>query len=453
MKFKEHLIRIFLFLKNPFTRLTVFSLLYISWVIWLGNRWLLFGLIIIADWHLTKFVNWRFWRRRNTAAEKHKLSTEFFDSLIIAVILAIFIRTFFVEAYTIPTSSMEKTLEVGDYIFVSKLRYGPRLPMTPITIPFTHNVMPFTRNSNSFSTWITFPYKRLKGTSKIRNYQVVVFNYPEGDTIVENIMDKSYNQMLRQYGKPYVKNNYKLLFRPVDKRDNYIKRVIGLPGDTVQIVHGRTFVNNKPEPLALGSQYNYSIKARGTAEDTLIFQKLDVSLYDVNYNAYNSIYSLPLTRKTYHTLLDSGYFKAIVRYENSDPFSANSQIFPYDNRYYWTEDNFGPLVVPKKNETVPLTTENLPLYKRIISVYERKALSIKNDSIYINGEFSDSYTFDMNYYFMLGDNRHNSNDSRYWGFVPEDHIIGKATMVWLSIDKNKKWFSNIRWNKMFKFIR
>lgn len=453
MKFKYYLNKAFQIFKNPFTRLTFISLLYISWVIWLGNRWLLFGLIIIADWHLTKFINWRFWRRKNPAGKKYKLSTEFFDSLIIAVILAIFIRTFFVEAYTIPTSSMEKTLEVGDYIFVSKLRFGPRLPMTPITIPFTHNVMPFTRNSNSFSTWITFPYKRLKGTSKIQNFQVVVFNYPEGDTVVENITDKSYYQMLRQYGEHYVKNNYKLMYRPVDKRDNYIKRVIGLPGDTIHIVHGRTFVNNKPEPLSLGSQYNYSIKAKGTAEDTAIFHKLNVSLYDVNYNAYNSIYSLPLTRNSYHTLLDSGYFKAIVRYENSDPFSANSHIFPYDNRYNWTEDNFGPLVIPKRNTTVKLTTENLPLYRRIISVYEKNTLSVKDDSIYINGEVSDSYTFQMDYYFMLGDNRHNSNDSRYWGFVPEDHIIGKATMIWLSIDKNKKWFSNIRWNKMFKFIR
>lgn len=453
MPLKDFPDKILRFIKNPFTRLSLISLFYIGWVVWFGNQWLLFGLIIIADLHLTKFVNWRFWRKRKPSGNKHKISTELMDSLIIAVFLAIFIRTFFIEAYTIPTSSMEKTLGVGDYIFVSKLRFGPRLPMTPVTIPFTHNVMPFTRNRNSFTTWITFPYKRLRGLSRIRNFQVVVFNYPEGDTVVENITDKSYYQMLRQYGKPYVTNNYRLMYRPVDKRDNYMKRVIGLPGDTVQIIHGRTFVNKKPEPLALGSQYNYSIKARGIAEDTVVFRKLDVSLYDVNYNAYNSIYSLPLTRKTYRTLVDSGYFKAISRYENSDPFSANSQIFPFDSRFSWTEDNFGPLIVPKQNETITLSTDNLPLYKRIISVYEKNSLRVDNDSIYINDKFSDTYTFKMDYYFMLGDNRHNSNDSRFWGFVPEDHIIGKATMVWLSIDKNKKWMNNIRWNKMFKFIR
>ena len=446
----NHTIRL---LKNRFFRLTVISSLYTLWAIWLGNYWLLLGLIIIADIYLTRFVNWRFWRKRKIPGEKHKLSTELIDSMIIAIILAVFIRIFFLEAYTIPTSSMEKTLNVGDYIFVSKLRYGPRLPMTPITIPFTHNVMPFTVNTNSFVTWVSFPYLRLSGISHIYRFDVVVFNYPEGDTVVKNLPDKSYYQLVRQYGKEYVKNNYDLLYRPVDKRDNYMKRVIGLPGDTIQVVHGRAFVNNRPEPLALGSQYNYSVKAKGTGSDTVLFNKLGVSLYDINYNEYNSIYSIPLTRHMYRTLIDSSYFKAIVRYENSDPSSVNNQIFPFDERYYWTEDNFGPVVIPKSGSTISLNTFNLPLYERIISDYEGNDLNVVHDSIFINDTLVNLYTFRMNYYFMLGDNRHNSNDSRYWGFVPENHIIGKAMMVWLSIDKNKKRFARIRWNKMFKFIR
>jgi len=440
-------------MKNRFFQLVLISVLYVVWVLWIGNYWFLAGLIIIFDMFLTRFVNWRFWRKRKTEKKKYKFSTELIDSIIIAILLAVFIRTFFLEVYTIPTSSMEKTLNVGDYIFVSKLRYGPRLPMTPLTIPFTHNTLPFTINNNSFVTWLSFPYCKLKGASRIRNFDVVVFNYPEGDTVIKNLPDISYYQMVRQYGYDYIKSNYKMLYRPVDKRDNYMKRVIGLPGDTVHIMHGRAFVNNKPEPLALGSQYNYSVKAKGTLNDTLLFEKLDISLYDVNYNTYNSIYSIPLTRKMYHKLIDSSYFKAIVRYENTDPSSVNNQIFPFDEHYFWTEDNFGSLVIPGKGVTIDLTLENLPLYERIITNYEGNKLDIMNDTIYINDSLVQSYTFGMNYYFMLGDNRHNSNDSRYWGLVPENHIIGKATMVWFSIDKNKKWPARIRWKNMFRRIR
>jgi len=453
MNFRQNRIKLSRLLKNPFSRFFISSGIYVLFVLWIGNYWLCFGLIIFADIYLTKFVNWRFWRKRKPQGEKYKLTTEFIDSLIIAVLLAIFIRTFFVEAYTIPTSSMEKTLGVGDYLFVSKLRYGPRLPMTPITIPFTHNTLPFTKNSKSFATWITFPYKRLRGISKTKNYQVVVFNYPEGDTIIKDQPDKNYYQLVRQFGRDYVRKNYKVIYRPINKRDNYTKRVIGIPGDTVQILHGRAIVNKKSEPQFKNSQFNYSLKSYGNYEDTAIFKKLGVSLYDINYNAYNSIYSLPLTRKMYRKLLDSAYFKAIIRYENTDPSSVNNQIFPFEESYYWTEDNFGPVVVPQKNITIELTSKNLPLYRKIISSFENNTLRVINDSIYINNILSDKYTFKKDYYFMLGDNRHNSNDSRYWGFVPEDHIIGKATMVWFSIDKNKKWFDNIRWNKMFKFIR
>lgn len=453
MKIRNGILWLIQLIRNRYFRMTFVSILYSLWVLWLDNYWLFFGLLIIADIFLTRFVNWRFWHKRKKPGEKHKIFTEVIDSVIIAMVLAFFIRIFFLEAYSIPTSSMEKTLNVGDYIFVSKLRYGPRLPITPITFPFTHNVLPFTVNTNSFVSWIALPYRRLGGIGSIRNFDVVVFNNPDGDTVIKNLPDKSYYQLVRQYGRNYVNSNYKMLYRPIDKRDNYIKRVIGIPGDTVTIVHGRAFVNNKPEPLSLGNQFNYSLKAKGTAKDTVLFTKLGVSLYDVNYNVYNSIYSLPLTRQMYRMIVDSSYFKAIVRYENIDPSSVNNQIFPYDERYNWTEDNYGTIVVPAQGKTVPLDLENLPLYARLISNYEQNELKVINDSIFINDTLVHSYTFRMNYYFMLGDNRHNSNDTRYWGFVPENHIIGKATMVWLSIDKNKKWFAGFRWNKMFKFIR
>lgn len=453
MKGNPTLTGIFRIITNRYFSLAFISILYIIWVEWLGNRWLYAGLLIIFDIHVTHYVNWRFWRKRLPKGEKHELSTEIIDSLIIAILLAVFIRLFFIEPYRIPTSSMEKTLNVGDYIIVSKLRYGPRLPMTPLTVPFTHNTLPFLGHRNSFVSWIKLPYKRLKGISQIKNFEVVVFNHPDGDTVMRGMPDQNYYQMVRQFGRDYVENSFKLLMRPVDKRDNYMKRVIGLPGDTIEIIHGRAFVNQRPEPLALESQYNYSIKAKGDRNDTLLFEKLDVSVYDINYNTYNSIYSLPLTRPMYHLLIDSNYFRAIVRNENTDPTVVNHLIFPHDPGFLWTEDNYGPLVVPSKGTLMELNSKNLPLYRKIILTHEDNKLEVINDSIFINDSLINSYTFKMDYFFMLGDNRHNSNDSRYWGFVPENHIIGKATMVWLSLDKNNKRTHRIRWNKMFKFIR
>jgi signal peptidase I len=440
-------------IKRKYIKLLISLILYCSWVLWIENYWLFCGIIILFDIQISHYVNWRFWKRRKASGEKYKFLTELTDSLIIAVILVAFIQTFFFEAYTIPTSSMEKTLDVGDYIFVSKLKYGPRLTITPLAVPFAHNVLPFTKNVNSYTTWITLPYKRLRGISKIRNFDIVVFNYPEGDTIIKGKTEKNYYQLCRQYGDSYIKENYKLIFRPVDKCDNYIKRVIGIPGDTVQVTHGRCFINRRPEPLSHGNQYNYEIKAKGTRSDTLIFEKLGISFYDIRFNTYNSIYSVPLTRRMYRTLLDSSYFKAIVRYENIDPNKVKSQIFPYNKFFNWTEDNFGPVIVPKRGMCMQLTKENIPLYHRIITAYEGNSLKFRNDTIIINDTIINFYTFKSDYYFMMGDNRHNSNDSRYWGFVPEGHIIGKATMVWLSIDKNINWPGSIRWNKMFKSIK
>ena len=439
-------------LKNPFLRLLISTAIFTLWVLWLETYWLFLGLIIITDLHLTKYVNWRFWRKRLPVGKKHKWTTELFDSVIWAVLIAIFIRVFLFEAYSIPTSSMEKTLLVGDYVLVNKLRYGPRYPMTPITIPFTHNSLPFAKNRNSFLSTVQWPYNRLKGLTDIKRYEVVVFNYPEGDTVIQEQPEKSYYTQVRQHGRNAIKNKNNLLYRPVDKRDNYIKRVIGLPGDTIKIQHGIAYVNNIREKAIPDLQHNYSIKMMND-EDTSLLIKLDIPKYDWTENVYNSIYTVPLTRDTYHKVIDSGIFKAIVKFENIDPTESNRLIFPFNKRYTWTGDNFGPIEVPQRGRLVLLTLENLPIYERIIRAYEGNKLEVRNNYIYINDVRKTTYMFKMNYYFMLGDNRHNSNDSRYWGFVPEDHIIGRAGLVWLSIDQNKKFPHNIRWNKMFKFIR
>ena len=440
-------------IKKPLFKLFCLSTLYAVWVFWTGNLILLAGIAILVDLTITKWINWCFWRRRLPFGKKYSLFTELFDAFVWAALIALFLKTFALEPYKIPTTSMEKSLLAGDYIFVSKLKYGPRLPITPVAIPFTHNKMPFTENNSSFLPYWQLPYKRLGGFTTIKNYDVVVFNYPEGDTIIKDMPEKSYYTMVRQFGRASIHKSHKLLYRPTDKRDNYVKRVIGIPGDSVQIVHGKVFVNKIPERSLSTRQFNYHAKARGTYTDTLHFMKLDVNLQDLSYNDYNAIYGFPMTKEMYHELLEQNTFKAIVRYENFDHTSVNNQIFPFDENYPWTEDNFGPVYVPKKGESVLLNIHNLPLFKRIICTYEKNILQIRNDSIYINDTYAESYRFKMNYYFMLGDNRHNSNDSRYWGFVPEDHIIGQARFVWLSVDQNKNPITNIRLNKMFKFIR
>lgn len=449
---KKHLKKTKKIISNPFFKLLMTSAVYTVWVLWMEQYLLFFGIIVIADIHLTRFVNWRFWRKRIPKGQKHKPSTELIDSLIIALIIAISLRVFLIEAYSIPTSSMEKTLLVGDYIMVSKLSYGPRLPITPFTIPFTHNTLPLSKGRNSFLSSAKLPYRRLGGLTNIKRADIIVFNYPEGDTVIRTLPEKSYYNFSRQYGHDYIRDKYDVLYRPVDKRDNYIKRVIALPSDTIRILSGLAYVNRIHEAKPDGLQYKYSVKIPEGMVDTNILETLDISPYDISINEYNSIYEFPLTNKKYHTILDSGYFKAIVRYENIDPIESKTQIFPFDENYTWTEDNYGPLYVPFKGMTVFITPENLPLYHRIITAYEGNKVYVKNNLIYINGYVEQTYTFKMNYYFVMGDNRHNSNDSRYWGFVPEDHIIGKAKMVWLSLDKSKTFPRNIRWNRMLKRI-
>lgn len=442
-------------LKDPFFKFFLILFLYVVWVQWMGVQWLLLGIIILADMRFTRFINWRFWRKRKPAGRKYKVSTEIIDSIIIAILIALFIRVFFLEAFTVPTASMEKTLVEGDYILVNKFKYGPRLTMTPLNFPFTHNTMPFGSNKNSFFVKPSFKYKRLKGYTEIKNNDIVVFNFPVGDTVLAGTDKDNYYQLVRKHGREYVKTEYELNYRPVDKRNYYTKRVVAIAGDSLQIIHGKTWVNRKSEPEISGSQHNYLVKAKGNHEDTMNMIQLGISLPEVQYNEFNSIYTLPLTRQMYLTLIDSGYFKAIVPYESTDPIPTEikQKIFPHSAFFPWTEDNYGPVYVPEQGVTVELNTLNLPLYERIITAYEGNKLEVRNDSIYINDFLVESYTFQMNYYFVLGDNRHNSRDSRYWGFVPENHIIGKAVMIWLSVDKSKPFYKGIRWDRVLKRIR
>ena len=428
--------------------------LYLLWVIWVSNYWWLFGLVIIFDTYITKRVHWAFWKKKNPPEGKQTKVVEWVDAIIFAVIAATFIRLFFIEAYTIPTSSMEKSMMVGDYLFVSKTAYGPKMPNTPISFPFVHHTMPFSTTIPSFSTAIHNPYRRIAGTGRVKNDDVVVFNFPEGDTVAVNIQERSYHEMVRSYGRERLWGDKRtfgdIIYRPVDKRENYIKRCIAIAGDSLKIVKGQVYVNGKPQKEIPGIQYKYLVTINGTSFSSEALEKLDITPSEIEGS--DSRYILSLTTEQAKKMDGLKFILSKERVtwpaENSDP-----AIFPSDPKFTWNLDNFGPIWIPKKGSTVTLTLANLPLFKRIIAVYEENKLEVKGEAIYINGTPASTYTFKMDYFWMMGDNRYNSADSRYWGFVPEDHIVGKASFVWLSLDKNKSFLSKIRWDRFFMTVK
>ena len=372
--------------------------------------------------------------------------------------MATLIRIFFFEMYVIPTPSMEKSMLVGDYLCVSKTAYGPRIPNTPISMPLVHNTMPFSQTKKSFVEWIKWPYHRLKGFGNVKRNDPVVFNFPEGDTVSLAYPSDSYYNALRQYQRRYGDRRGRqmlmdegIVVRPVDKRENYVKRAVGLPGDTIFIEHSEMWINGQPQADIPGKQYNYTVVTNGTPVNPDVFEDMGVAKDDIHYDAANYAYvELPLTAENARRMRSMGNVTAVIKREGE---GADPDIFPQSENYPWNVDNFGPLWIPSKGSTVDLTVENLPLYRRIIETYEGNKLEIKDGRIYINGTPADKYTFAMDYYFMMGDNRHNSLDSRYWGFVPEDHIVGKPSFVWMSLDKDKSFPANIRWNRIFSKVK
>lgn len=374
-------------------------------------------------------MNLKFWERNSKPKVKKGFFREWFDAIIFAVVAATIIRLFLIEAYTIPTSSMEKSLLIGDFLFVSKVSYGPRIPNTPIAFPFAHHTMPGT-NAKSYSEWIKLPYYRLPGFGRIKNNDVVVFNYPMED------------------------------FRPVDKRENYIKRCVGIPGDTLEVRERVLFINGKQAEMPPHMQYSYNVKTDGTGFNPKVLRKLDVT--EGGRVSNQGDFSLTMTDDAVQQI---GKFTNVVAVDPSISRKGDyaEYIFPNSDaametnkgrKFYWNVDNFGPIWIPKKGETVELTMENLPLFERIITLYEGNKLRVESGLIFINGVETTSYTFGMDYYFMMGDNRHNSADSRFWGFVPEDHIVGKAVFIWLSLDNTGSGLSErIRWKRLFNLIR
>lgn len=387
---------------------------------------------------------------------KKSLAREWTDAIIFAVVAATIIRTFLVEAYTIPTSSMEKSLLVGDYLFVSKIAYGPKVPNTPLSFPFVHHTLPLTKNVKSYLEWIHLPYFRFPGLGKVERNDAVVFNYPAGDTVSTRFQSNaSYYSLIKRYGRKRVwsdKRNFgDIVYRPVDKRENFIKRCIGLPGDSLKIVDRRVYINGKENHDPGYKEFQYHVTTDGHSINPKILDKLNITegwhtsvpgkfVYVLTDEAANALRKLPIVQSVKPFDEPAGIW--------------DQDIFPYDSLHQWNRDNYGPIWIPKKGATVVLNKETLPLYRRAIRVYEGNKLKVKHGKIYINGKQTNRYTFKMNYYWMMGDNRHNSADSRYWGFVPENHIVGKAEFVWLSLDPNKSLLDGkIRWNKTMRVVK
>ncbi|MCE4562724.1 signal peptidase I [Maribellus sp. CM-23] len=441
-------------LSNKWFKFITVGLLYSLWVIWLGSYLWFIGLAIIFDIYITQKVHWAFWKKKNPPNGKQTKVVEWVDAIIFAVIAATFIRMFFIEAYTIPTSSMEKSMLVGDYLFVSKTAYGPKTPNTPLSFPFVHNTMPVV-GGKSYSELIQRPYKRLAGFGEIKNDDVVVFHFPEGDTVALGIPNASYYQLIRENGRARVwsdKRNFgEVVSRPVDKRENYIKRCVGIPGDEIKITEGQLYVNGKTQKDFPGIQFDYVVETNGTSINPKALDRLNIS--EADRGVFSSQrYFFPLTESTAEEIKAFTNVKAVTKVLE-EPGKWEPAIFPSDSRFPWNVDNFGPITIPAKGATVNLTVDNLPLYQRIIDVYENNELEVNGTQIKINGETATSYTFKMDYYWMMGDNRHNSADSRYWGFVPEDHVVGKAKFIWLSLDKDKGFPANIRLKRMFSVVK
>ena len=454
---------------------------YLLFLFWLKS-WL--GLLVIPfiyDVYISRKIRWSWWK---DAEGPVRFIMSWVDALVFALVAVYFINLFFFQNYVIPSSSLEKSLLTGDYLFVSKVSYGPRIPETPLTMPLTQHTMPII-NTKSYVEWPQWDYRRVKGLGKVQLNDIVVFNYPAGDTILTEekyqandyyAMVYSFGQqiyqsqmpnpitpdslspqqqldyfnMLNNIGRNYIVNNPNeygsIDHRPTDRRENYVKRCVGLPGQTLQIKNRIVYLDGKANKEPENVQYTYYVKLKADLPDDLL-KELGISgedLLSLNQNGY-----MPLTKKAVKVLSARKDLVASIRL-NTD--AATGEVYPLNAVTGWTRDNYGPIWIPKKGETVQLTLKNIALYERPIRVYEHNQLDIRNGKIYINGREAHSYTFKMDYYWMMGDNRHNSADSRYWGFVPEDHIVGKPIFIWWSSDPDRRGFSGIRWNRLFRWV-
>ncbi|BEG62813.1 signal peptidase I [Coprobacter fastidiosus] len=460
--------------KSRWIRFSIACIIYIAFAIWLDNYYILPGLLVLLDIYITRFIPWTFWKKSKNKATRKTM--EWVDAILYALVAVYLINTFFFQNYKIPSSSLEKTLLVGDYLFVSKLSFGPRVPNTPLSFPLAQHTMPVI-NTKSYIEWPQWPYHRLKGLGQVERNDIVVFNFPAGDTVALKVQNPDYYTLCYNEGWETVNNNKAvfgdIVYRPVDRRENYVKRCIGMPGDNFEIRNNQVYIDGKPLKNPKEMQLNYYVMT--SSPDIRLgesnFRELNVSEDDrflvsgdrgydnvLEYlgfprNAdmgFNPVYRLPLTQEALNKLKSYKFITKIV----PEPGDFGGDTYPLGYYKKWTRADYGPVWIPERGAVLKLTQDNLPIYERVIRNYEGNDLQVKEDGkIYINGKETDTYQFKMNYYMMLGDNRDNSADSRSWGFVPEDHIVGKPLFVWLSIDKDRGWFDGrIRFDRFFKCV-
>lgn len=457
-----------------FIAVLILYLLFLYWV----KSWL--GLIVIPfifDVYITKKIRWQWWKDSEGPV---RFIMSWVDALLFALVAVYFINLFFFQNYVIPSSSLEKSLLTGDYLFVSKVSYGPRIPQTPLTLPLTQHTLPVFE-CKSYIEWPQWDYRRVKGLGKVELNDIVVFNYPSGDTLCSNqkYQAQDYYLMCYSFGYQLTENHpnlkaltpqqkydyYKAMYntgrnyilankaeygsiisRPTDRRENYVKRCVGLPGQTFQIKDRIIYLDGKANKEPEEVQYTYHVKLNQYLPDDLM-KDLGISMEDMtslNQNGY-----MPLTKRAVQELSKR---KDLVESIKINTDASTGDVYPLNNNTGWTRDNYGPVWIPAKGESVKLTMDNISVYERPIKVYEGNDLQVKDGKIFINGKVADSYTFKLDYYWMMGDNRHNSADSRYWGFVPEDHIVGKPIFIWWSSDPDRRGFSGIRWHRLFNWV-
>ena len=466
------------------TKFGVVTTLYLLFLLWVGS-WM--GLIVVPfiyDVYITKKIKWSWWKSLESDVARGIMS--WVDAIVFALVAVYFVNQFFFQNYQIPSSSLEKSLLTGDYLLVSKMSYGPRIPQTPLTMPLTQHTLPLF-NCKSYIEWPQWKYRRVKGFGKVELGDIVVFNYPAGDTVAVNYGGDYYDlcvqlaqkaalergmqvpemkslsawdqrklyEQLYSIGKIIVESNQSqygsVVVRPADRRENYVKRCVGLPGQTLEIRNKIIYNDGKPQPTPQFAQFSYAVYAH----DDLTLKKYDdlcnqLEISDEQRSEWNVYGFMPLTTQALEGLKKCEAVDSIV--EIMDGWYGN--LYPLNHDYGWTRDNYGPIHIPAKGETLKLTLDNIAIYERCIRTYEGNDLEVTENEIRINGKPATEYTFKMDYYWMMGDNRHNSADSRYWGFVPEDHIVGKPKFIWLSIcpDAYTDHFLRIRWNRLFKGV-